>query len=36
MKNISILFIGKEKRCGCSDCFNICPNNAITMKEDDE
>ena len=24
----------KEECCGCSACYNICPANAITMKED--
>lgn len=36
MENITFLYTNKEKCCGCSACFNICPNKAITMKEDDE
>ncbi len=26
--------ISKEKCCGCSACYNICPKSAITMQED--
>ena len=26
----------KTKCCGCGACVNICPNNCITMKEDEE
>ena len=26
----------KENCCGCSACFNICPKNAIIMKEDEK
>ena len=26
----------KEKCCGCSACVNICPNNCISMKSDEE
>ena len=28
------LFEDKSKCCGCTACMNICPQNAITMKED--
>lgn len=27
---------GKEKCCGCTACFHVCPSNCITMKEDEE
>lgn len=29
-------FIDKDSCCGCSACANICPQSAITMKENDE
>lgn len=32
----TIYNIEKEKCTGCSACFNICPRNAIYMKEDNE
>lgn len=30
-----ILFHNKSECCGCGACVNICPRNAITMKEDE-
>ena len=33
MNNISVI---KENCYGCFSCFNICPNNAIDIKEDEE
>ena len=26
----------KKNCCGCSACYNICPNDAILMKEDEQ
>ena len=26
----------KDDCCGCSACYNICPQNAITMKDDEK
>lgn len=34
MENINIL--EKDKCCGCMGCMNVCPVNAIEMKENDE
>lgn len=31
-----ILFETKEKCCGCSACYSICPQNAISMEIDEE
>lgn len=33
---IPILFLKKENCCGCTACYAICPNEAISMIEDDE
>ena len=33
---ISIDKSNREKCCGCTACMNICPTNAIEMKEDEE
>ena len=30
-----VLFENKEQCCGCGACLNICPQNAICMKEDE-
>ena len=30
-----IIINKKENCCGCSACYNICPNNAIIMEEDE-
>lgn len=35
-KNVPILFETKEKCCGCSACFAICPKEAISMFVDEE
>ena len=32
--NTIVLYEKKEDCCGCGACLNICPRNAITMKED--
>ncbi|MFR9239388.1 MAG: Coenzyme F420 hydrogenase/dehydrogenase, beta subunit C-terminal domain [Clostridium baratii] len=34
-KNPIILFGDKPQCCGCGSCINICPKNAITMKDDE-
>lgn len=36
MKETPELYLKKEKCCGCSACYAICPKNAITMIEDEE
>ena len=36
MKKEPILFDEKEECCGCAACYSICPQNAITMLEDEE
>ncbi|MDU1444058.1 MAG: Coenzyme F420 hydrogenase/dehydrogenase, beta subunit C-terminal domain [Clostridium cochlearium] len=33
---MKIIFNVKEKCCGCSACYNICPKQAIFMKPDEE
>ena len=35
-KPIPTLFDKKEDCCGCTACFAICPQEAISMVEDDE
>ena len=35
MEAIPVLFANKEDCCGCGACLNICPKQAITMKEDE-
>lgn len=30
------LYILKEECCGCTACYSICPNSAISMHADDE
>jgi coenzyme F420-reducing hydrogenase beta subunit len=34
--NFMINKLGKDKCTGCNNCYNICPQNAITMIPDDE
>lgn len=36
MKNIPLLFEKKEDCCGCTACYSICPNKAISMVADEE
>lgn len=36
MKNIPVLYKGKEDCCGCTACYAICPQNVIEMEEDEE
>lgn len=36
MKEIPVLFAGKEECCGCSACYAICSQEAIRMVEDEE
>lgn len=35
-KEVPILYNKKEECCGCTACYSICPNNAISMIEDEE
>ena len=35
-RSIPILFSRKEECCGCTACFAICPNSAISMQPDEE
>lgn len=35
-KNEVCLVNNKSECCGCSACYSICPNKAITMQQDDE
>ena len=35
MNTSPILYANKEDCCGCGACLNICPKQAITMKEDE-
>ena len=36
IKSIPILFDRKEDCCGCTACYAICPNQAISMFPDEE
>lgn len=36
MKKLPILFSKKEKCCGCTACYAICPKSAIVMVDDEE
>lgn len=35
-KPIPVLFSIKSECCGCTACYAICPQNAITMESDEE
>lgn len=35
MNNKIVLYSDKSKCCGCGACMNVCPKEAISMKEDD-
>ena len=35
-KPIPILYTHKEDCCGCTACYSICPNSAISMQADEE
>ncbi len=35
METIPVLFTKKEDCCGCGACLNVCPRQAIAMKEDE-
>lgn len=35
-KKIPVLFSRKEECCGCTACYAICPQKAISMLEDEE
>lgn len=36
MKDLPILYNRKEECCGCSACYSICPQNAISMEPDEQ
>ncbi len=36
MKQLPVLYVRKEECCGCTACFAICPENAISMESDME
>lgn len=36
LNDIPILFRRKEECCGCTACYSICPNKAISMEADEE
>lgn len=36
MKPIPVLYNRKEKCCGCTACYSICPKQAISMQPDEE
>lgn len=36
MKELPVLYKRKEECCGCTACYAICSNSAISMVEDDE
>ena len=36
MRELPILLKQKEECCGCTACFSVCPQNAITMEPDEE
>ena len=36
MKEFPILYKRKEECCGCTACYAICPQSAISMVEDEE
>ncbi len=31
-----VLYSRKEECCGCTACYAVCPQSAISMKEDEE
>lgn len=35
-KKILTLYKEKDECCGCTSCYSICPNSAISMVEDEE
>ena len=35
-KEVPILYSRKEDCCGCTACYAICPQSAITMQPDEE
>lgn len=36
MRIIPVLYNQKNECCGCSACYAICPNDAISMVQDEE
>ena len=35
-RDVPVLYVSKDDCCGCSACFAICPEKAITMEPDNE
>lgn len=35
-KEIPVLYSRKEDCCGCTACYSVCPQGAISMVEDEE
>lgn len=35
-KELPLLFSRKEECCGCTACYSVCPQDAISMVEDEE
>ena len=35
-KDLPVLFERKEECCGCTACYAICPQEAVSMVEDEE
>ncbi|WP_302925976.1 4Fe-4S binding protein [Holdemania filiformis] len=36
MKEFPVLYKRKEECCGCTACFAVCPNEAVSMVTDEE
>lgn len=36
MKDVPVLYTRKEECCGCTACYSICLQKAISMLEDEE
>lgn len=36
MKELPVLYKRKEECCGCAACYAVCPQEAISMAEDEE
>ena len=36
MRELPVLYKRKEECCGCTACYAICPQEAISMVEDEE
>ena len=35
-RKIPVLYDKKEECCGCTACYAVCPNDAISMVDDEE